>query len=79
MAPITIREILYRLLTGPGGGFIRHMARADSRLNQIARAIVWIKTHFRESCRIEQAVGIAGMSRSAFHLHFKAITTPSPP
>lgn len=76
--PLANREILYRLLTGPGGGIIRHMAQADSRLNQIARAIIWIRAHFRESCPIEQAAEIAGMSRSAFHAHFKAITTLSP-
>ncbi|HEY0207907.1 AraC family transcriptional regulator [Acerihabitans sp.] len=78
LAPLANREILYRLLTGPGGSIIRHMAQADSRLNQIARAIIWIRTHFREPCPIEQAAEIAGMSRSTFHLHFKAITTLSP-
>ena len=54
------------------------MAQAESRLNQIARSIIWIRTHFREACRIEQAASVAGMSRSAFHHHFKAITTMSP-
>lgn len=78
LAPLTQREMLYRLLQGPSGSLLRHMARADSRLNQIARAIVWIKTHFREACRIEQAAERAGMGRSSFHQHFKAITTMSP-
>lgn len=78
LAPLTVREILYRLLTEPGNSLIRQMAQADSRLNQIARAILWIRTHFRESCRIEQAAEIAGMSRSTFHVHFKTITTMSP-
>lgn len=78
LAPLTLREVRYRLLTGPGSGVIRQMAQADSRLNHIARAIIWIRTHFREACRIEQAADIAGMSRSTFHLHFKAVTTMSP-
>lgn len=78
LAPLTLREILYRLLTGPQGDIIRHMAQAESRLNQISRAIVWIRTNFREACRIEQAASIAGMSRSAFHHHFKVVTTMSP-
>jgi len=78
LAPLILREILYRLLTGPQGDIIRHMAQAESRLNQIARSIIWIRTHFREACRIEQAASVAGMSRSAFHHHFKAITTMSP-
>lgn len=78
LAPLTMREILYRLLTGTSGNTIRQMAQADSRLNQIARAIVWIRTHFRDAFPIEQAAGIAGMSRSAFHAHFKAVTSMSP-
>ncbi len=78
LASLTTREILYRLLTGPGSGIIRHMAQNDSRLNQIARAIVWIRAHFRGACRIEDAAEVAGMSRSTFHLHFKTITTMSP-
>lgn len=36
LAPLVVREILYRLLTGPGNGIVRQMATADSRLNQIA-------------------------------------------
>jgi AraC-like DNA-binding protein len=78
LAPLTIREILYRLLTGTCSGVIRQMAQADSRLNQIAHAIVWIRAHFRGPCRIERAAEVAGMSRSSFHLHFKAVTTMSP-
>lgn len=78
LAPLTIREILYRLLTGDSGATIRQMARADSRLNHIARAIVWMRTHFREACPIEQLAEMAGMSRSTFHAHFKAVTSMSP-
>lgn len=78
LAPLTIREILYRLLTGDSAATIRQMACADSRLNQVARAIVWIRTHFREACPIEKLAELAGMSRSTFHAHFKAITSMSP-
>lgn len=78
LAPLITREILYRLLTGPGGGVIRHMAQADSRLNQVSRAILWIRTRYREPCRIEEAAEVAGMSRSTFHEHFRAITSMSP-
>lgn len=78
LAPLVTREILYRLLTGPGGGVIRHMVQADSRLNQISRAILWIRARYRQPCRIEDAAEIAGMSRSTFHEHFRAITSMSP-
>lgn len=78
LGPLTIREMLYRLLTGSSRNVIRHMARRDSRLKQISRAILWIRANFRDACPIDQAADVAGMSRSTFHLHFKAITTMSP-
>ncbi|MBS7457281.1 AraC family transcriptional regulator [Coralloluteibacterium stylophorae] len=78
LAPLTVREMLYRLLSGPEGHILRHMARADSRLSQVARAIVWIRQRYREACRIEEAADVAAMSRSSFHQHFRAITRMSP-
>jgi AraC-like DNA-binding protein len=78
LAPLVVREILYRLLTGPGNRLVRHMARADSRLNQIARAIAWIRAHYAEAWNIDALAGVAGMSRSSFHAHFKAVTSMSP-
>lgn len=78
LAPLVIREMLYRLLTENGNSLIRQMAQADSRLNQIAKAIAWLRSHYNEACRIDQLVEIAGMSRSSFHTHFKAITSMSP-
>ncbi|MEG5265549.1 AraC family transcriptional regulator [Pseudomonas sp. JDS28PS106] len=78
LAPLVIREMLYRLLTGPGGGAIRQLTRADSRLNQIAKAIAWLQSHYRESFRIDDMADLAGMSRSTFHAHFKAVTSMTP-
>jgi len=78
LAPLVIREILYRLLTGTGNSILRQMAQADSRLNQIAKAIAWLRSHYKETCRIDDIADIAGMSRSAFHAHFKAVTSMSP-
>ncbi|MDN4055626.1 AraC family transcriptional regulator [Massilia sp. YIM B02763] len=78
LAPLVTREILYRLLTGPGNGVVRQMARANSRLNAIARAIVWLRAHYAQECRIDDMADVAGMSRSTFHAHFKAVTSMSP-
>ncbi|SHM00376.1 AraC family transcriptional regulator [Phytopseudomonas punonensis] len=78
LAPLTVREILYRLLTGSSSAMVRQVARADSRLSQIAKAIVWLRSHYREACRIDDLADIAGMSRSTFHAHFKAVTGTSP-
>jgi len=78
LAPLATREILYRLLTGPSGAVIRAMTQADSRQGQIARAIAWIRSNFTQVCRIDEVARIAGMSRSSFHEHFKAVTAMSP-
>lgn len=78
LAPLVIREILYRLLTDPGNSTLRQMATADSRLNQIAKAIVWLREHYTEACRINDIADTLGMSSSSFHAHFKAITSMTP-
>lgn len=78
LAPLVTREILYRLLTGPGNRVVRQMAQANSRLNAIARAIVWLRAHYAQECRIDDMADVARMSRSTFHTHFKAVTSMSP-
>lgn len=78
LAPMLEREILYRLLQGPQGGALSQIARADSRLGQVRRAIAWIRDHFDQPLRIDALAGIAGMSAASFHRHFKAATAMSP-
>ncbi|PLX36390.1 MAG: AraC family transcriptional regulator CmrA [Hyphomicrobiales bacterium] len=78
LAPLIEREILYRLMQGDQGAMLRQIALADSRLSQIARAIGWIRKNFSEPMRVEALAGIAGMSASSFHRHFKAATAMSP-
>lgn len=78
LAPLVIREVLYRLLTRPGNQMLLQMATADSRLRQIAKAITWLRAHYQEPVRIDDVAGVAGMSRSTFHAHFKAVTSMSP-
>ncbi|UYY57085.1 AraC family transcriptional regulator [Sphingomonas sp. S2-65] len=78
LAPLIEREILYRLLMGPHGPALRYMAVADSRLNQVSRAIATIRTGFNRPLRIEQVANAAGMSPSSLHQHFKAVTRMTP-
>jgi len=78
LAPLAEREILYRLMNGEQGEMIRHIANAESRLNQISKAIIWIKNHYTESFSIDQLAQEAGMSNSSLYEHFKAVTTYSP-
>lgn len=78
LAPLIRREIYYRLLTGDQAGVVRQIGTPDSRLAQVARAIGWIRQNFDSPFSIEVVALEAGMSASALHQHFRAVTTMSP-
>ena len=78
LGPMIERELLYRVLQGPRGHVLRQLAQTDSRLSQIQRAVKWIRAHVAESLPVETLAGIASMSVSSFHRHFKAIMGQSP-
>jgi len=78
LAPLVLREITYRLLTGPQGSRLRQIASAGAPAQRIAKAIRWLKDNFAEPLRIEALAKHVRMSPSAFHLHFKGVTAMSP-
>ena len=78
LAPLAVREILYRLLTGEQGGRLRQIAVQGSLTQRIARAIAWIKQHYAEPLSIETVASEVCMSASGLHHHFKAVTALSP-
>ncbi|MEO0431337.1 MAG: AraC family transcriptional regulator [Cyanobacteria bacterium J06656_5] len=78
LAPMIIREIYYRLLTGEHGGAIRQIATSGSNMQRIASVIELLKTDFTQSLRVEALAEQANMSASSFHRHFKAVTSMSP-
>jgi AraC-like DNA-binding protein len=78
LAPLVLREIAYRLLTGAQGSRLRQIASAGAPAHRIARAIRWLKNHFADPLRVEELARQVGMSPSAFHLHFKGVTALSP-
>ncbi|WP_075215170.1 AraC family transcriptional regulator [Mongoliimonas terrestris] len=78
VAPLIEREILYRLLCGKQGRLLRQIARADSRLSRVGRAIAWIRAHYADAFAVDRVAEVAGMSPASLHRHFKAVTTLSP-
>jgi AraC-like DNA-binding protein len=78
LAPLMLREIHYRLLSGPYGHAIAQIATAGSHTHRIGLAIRRIKTQLASSIRVEELASIASMSPSSFHEQFKAVTAMSP-
>jgi AraC-like DNA-binding protein len=78
LAAAAEREIVWRLITGAQGEMVRRVGLADSRLSQISRAIRWIREHYADLFRVEDAARVAGMSVTSFYRHFHAITAMSP-
>jgi AraC-like DNA-binding protein len=78
LAPLAEREILYRLMTGEQAARLRQIATGESRLQQVNRAIGWIKRNYDKAFSVETLAHEASMSPSALHQHFKAVTAMSP-
>ncbi|MCY1057522.1 AraC family transcriptional regulator [Nannocystis sp. SCPEA4] len=78
LAPLAVRELMYRLLKGDEGWRLRQIAAGDGQARRIARAIGWLKQHFAEPLRIDEFARELHMSPSSLHHHFKAVTAMSP-
>ncbi|MFC5570412.1 AraC family transcriptional regulator N-terminal domain-containing protein [Lysobacter yangpyeongensis] len=78
LAPLALREIHYRVLTGELGERLRQLCEVDGPAQRIARAIERLKTHYADALRIEDLAAAAHMSPSSLHQRFKAVTSMSP-
>lgn len=77
LAPLIVKEIIYRLLAGGQGARLGHLLPAgDTR--RISRAIGHLRAHFDEPLKIDDIARELGMSMSGFHHHFKSVTAMSP-
>jgi AraC-like DNA-binding protein len=72
------REIIYRILRGPGGRRLRAIATLGDQSHRAAKAIAWIRSNFAKPLRVEDLARIAGMGVSTLHHHFRALTSMSP-
>lgn len=48
LAPLVVREMLYRLLSGEQAAWLRHVALSNHRQQSVNRAVSWLKEHFAE-------------------------------
>ncbi len=77
LAPLVIKEIIYRLLAGGQGARLAHLLTA-SDTRRISKAIGRLREHFNEPLKVEDIARELGMSVSGFHHHFKSVTAMSP-
>ncbi|WP_416758953.1 AraC family transcriptional regulator N-terminal domain-containing protein [Roseateles sp. So40a] len=78
LAPMAMRELVYRVLRSEQGERLAQVARADSQTQRVHRAIRWLKAHYAQPLRIEALAREAHMSASSLHHHFRALTSMSP-
>ncbi|MBW4084493.1 AraC family transcriptional regulator [Paenibacillus sp. S150] len=78
LAPLVIREILYRILQDEQGNTIKQFALMGSHAHRIARVIERISHDYAKPLRIEELAAEVNMSLSSLHQHFKEVTALSP-
>jgi AraC-like DNA-binding protein len=78
LAPLILKEIHYRLLTGPMGGQLRAIYTFGTQGNQIARAVSWLMKNYTEPFQVDELAGKLNIATSTLHKHFKEVTTVSP-
>lgn len=78
LAPLAVREILFRLLQGPEGHRLANVASGESHAGRVARAIAWMKANRSEPLRVEDIAERVHMSPSSFHQRFRELTAMSP-
>ena len=78
LAPLVLREIIYRLCVGEQGGRLRQIAVSGGRAHRIAKAIELLRANHNKPLRVAGLARQLGMSVSGLHHHFKAATGMSP-
>lgn len=78
LGPGVLRELHYRLLMSPLGAGLGAVMQADGHAQRIAKAIAVIRRSIQAPIRVTDLARHAGMSVSAFHDRFKAVTGTTP-
>jgi AraC-like DNA-binding protein len=78
LGPSIMREITYRVLSGARGGSLRALVAINGRVSQIQHALERMHANCAQEIDVAGLAEDAGMSVSAFHHNFKAVTATSP-
>ncbi len=78
LGPQLVRELLYRVLCGEGGCLLRDLLLVNENRTQIHRILQRMHINYAAPLDVSALAREAGMSVSALHFHFKAVTASSP-
>ena len=78
LAPLILREIHYRLLSGDQAAAMHQVAAGGSAVQRIAGVIRHLRADITRPIDVRELAQAAHMSPSAFHTHFKSVTSLSP-
>ncbi len=78
LGPQLLRELYFRVLTGPQGPTLRAALAMQGHFGRIGRALQRIHATYAHALDVAQLAHEAGMSTPSFHAHFKAVTCTSP-
>ena len=78
LAPLIIREIIYRVLKDEQGALIAQFSFPGSHASRVLQVIQRIHHDYAQPMQIEQLAHEVNLSPSALHKHFKKVTAMSP-
>jgi AraC-like DNA-binding protein len=76
--PAIMRELHYWLLAGKHGDALKALAIPESYASRLAAAVSILRAEYRTRVAMERLARAAAMSLTAFHKHFKSLTTLTP-
>jgi len=78
LAPAYEREILYRVLMGPQGWYLRQLGLRESNFSKISQTVKWLRDNYTKTFDIGEIASKSGMAINTFHRQFKRATGLSP-
>ncbi|MGH0053622.1 MAG: AraC family transcriptional regulator [Sphaerochaetaceae bacterium] len=78
LGPLYLKELIFKVLCGEKGEILRELAINNRGFYQISRIINKIHENYSDPFDVQMLAREAGMSSTAFHSTFRAMTSTSP-
>jgi AraC-like DNA-binding protein len=78
LRPGIMQELHFWLLSGRHGSALRGLVAPQSHASRLAHAIAILRAEYRNRIPVERLASAAAMSLTAFHQHFKRMTSLTP-